>query len=390
MSENGKGISRRSFLAGTGGLLALAACSSSSGGAKPSGSSAGGGGGGGGSNADVDKAIAWAKTNLPNSTPEIIQGAAKEGHLTLSMPEFGDSAFDAMIKQFNVHYPFIKVEYTTMSTTPLLKKLATELSSKHGVGDYWALGTPYDAQHADSVQNFSKFVISQDSAFSAANKGTGQFAGHWYGWHKQYAVTAYRKGALSDDEKQLIRTFKGLADPRFKGRIGSNDIGNGSTQSQVYGLLYDFDKSWFEGIGKNKPVVQAASAALMDGLLSGQYDIAVLSALATTSRTAKTSPVEFVITQPAVNIITPGVISAVGPHPNAAKLWQDWALSKEGQTIWQPMSGDFSVRDDITAKQWYRSQPWFYDDPSQHHDIDWNQFGKRSQDIVDQFNSTFK
>jgi iron(III) transport system substrate-binding protein len=36
-----------------------------------------------------------------------------------------------------------------------------------------------------------------------------------------------------------------------------------------------------------------------------------------------------------------------GPHPNAAKVFLDWLLSKQGQTIWNKGSGQNTLRTDI-------------------------------------------
>ncbi len=40
------------------------------------------------------------------------------------------------------------------------------------------------------------------------------------------------------------------------------------------------------------------------------------------------------------------------PHPNAAKVYLNWILSKEGQSIYAKADGQASVRADVDASAW--------------------------------------
>jgi ABC-type Fe3+ transport system substrate-binding protein len=39
-----------------------------------------------------------------------------------------------------------------------------------------------------------------------------------------------------------------------------------------------------------------------------------------------------------------------GPHPNATKVFLNWLLTKEAQLAWQKLSGDNSLRVDISKE----------------------------------------
>jgi ABC-type Fe3+ transport system substrate-binding protein len=58
------------------------------------------------------------------------------------------------------------------------------------------------------------------------------------------------------------------------------------------------------------------------------------------------------------------VISANAPHPNAARLFQEWALSEEGQRGWFEVTSVLPSRPDVvdprreTKKDWY-SEAWY-------------------------------
>ncbi|WP_417725691.1 ABC transporter substrate-binding protein [Salipiger sp.] len=336
-------------------------------------------------NSDVGAAIEWAKTNLPASTPEIIRAAAEEGNLTLTLQRFGDDiTTQAMIAKFNEHYPFIKVDYTMQNGSQIVKKFSAEQASGKGITDY--LQFPSDQiQLGKFIDDgaFGEFVISDDSVFP----DTAKQSGTWYPWLRQSNVTVYRVGALSDEEIELVKSYKGLTDPRFKGRIGmiSGSTSNGRTGS--YLLQYGDDPSLWDGLVANTPIVRPSSGPLLDGLMSGEFDVALMSGFPTAALAAKQgAPLEFLITSPSPVLFAPGLISSIAPHPNAAKLWADWGMSQEGQALWVELVGVPSARDDV-PKPWVYDQSWFFDDRSVNAPLDWKDYSEKEQKVLETFQS---
>jgi iron(III) transport system substrate-binding protein len=332
---------------------------------------------------DVDRSIEWAKTNLPNSTPEIIQAAAKEGKVSLLQLQIGnDDAVVGVIKKFNERYPFIKVDYTQQNTSQLMKKFNTEVAAKRGITDHVALPSniaEVNGYIASGV--ISKFVISQDGAFPESTKKTG----YWYAWMRQFALTVYRKGALTDEEKSLIRTVKGLGDPRFKGRLGISGITNSSVQSDCYVVMSEPGLTTWKALVANKPIPKSAGSALIDGLLAGEYDIGVFAGFGVPASALQSgAPIEFIVSSPHSVRFVPGGISAFAPNPNSAKLWQDWIMSREGQDAWTAAIGTFSVREDV-ANPTIVQEPWFFEDKSAQVAIDWDDYAKKQNEVVERY-----
>ena len=333
----------------------------------------------------IDAAIAYAQAHLPNSNAQIIKAAAKEGSLALTLQALGDDAYQAMIKKFNERYPFIRVSFTSQGAVPLLGKFNAENASHRGIGDCFLLSSPHDGDVSRQNGAVSQFKISQDSAFPAAAKSSG----YWYGWQLEFATTVFRLGALSSEELRLIRSYQGLADPRFKGRLGAANVTTGTSAAQCYHLLHHTDQRVWKGLAANKPMIKPGSPLLLDGLLRGEYDVALFMGESTAANAARGgAPVGFVISSPAVTGYVTSVIAAAAPHPNAAKLWQDWALSKEGQDLWPTVSAAYSARTDVKTGPWYAAQPWFYN--GSHVEIDWNDFSAQKNNVIAQFNAAFK
>ena len=364
------GLSRRRVLAaGAAWAGSLAACSPKQSGAR-----------------NVDDAIAWAKASLPASTPDIIQAAAKEGHLTLTMLNMGGApeVVTNMVKGFNARYPFIAVEATTQSTLQLITKFNAELNAKTGVTDY--INFPSNLKTTAELEKqgaIMPFVISEDAAFPAPAKRKGL----WYAWRTEYPTTVYRKGAIKPDELKLVQTYEGLGDPRFKNRLAVASISNSAVAIGCYTLIGSAPKLW-EGLAANKPHVKASGPAMLDGLLSGEYDVALLGGMMPNMVAAQHgAPIEFGVSAPYAPVYTPGGISALAPHPNAAKLFQDWVMSKEGQETWVKVSGVGSVRPDIAEKPWVEQQPWYFQDKARQIPIDWDDFAKKQPEVIARFKS---
>ena len=313
----------------------------------------------------------------PNNA--LIQGARNEGKLQLLMQtSASDDTMKGLIKGFKAHYPFIDVSYTLQSTSQVMNRFTSEINSKKGLTD--CLMLPSDLTETNryvASGAVAKFTISQDAAFPADAKRDGL----WYALAADRAVTVYRKGALSPDEIKLVRTFKGLGDPRFKGRLGINGITNSVAVTGAYVLQNNPDKSLWARLAANKPKVKTASPGLMDGLLSGEYDISIFSASASAAAAARNgAPIEFGNTALTPTLYVPNAVSALAPHPNAARLWQDWVLSKAGQDLWIEVAGSSSPRGDV-GKTWAHRQPWFFETPGSHGILDWADFAKKEQQV---------
>jgi iron(III) transport system substrate-binding protein len=311
------------------------------------------------------------------------QTATREGKLAIAMlTSASDDCMRGMIKKFREHYPFLDVSYTLQSTSQLMNHFTAEINAKKGLTDCLMLPANLtETGRYVSSGAVALFAISQDAAFPDNAKRSG----FWYALAADRAVTIYRKDALSDEEKKLVRTYKGLGNPRFKGRLGINGITNSVAVTGAYVLQNHPDKSLWARIAANKPHVKTASPGLMDGLLSGEYDVSIFAASATAATAARNgAPIEFGNTALSPTLYVPNAVSALAPHPNAARLWQDWVLSKEGQELWVALAGSGSARNDV-SKTWARQQPWFFESSGTHKTIDWADFASKESEVVARF-----
>lgn len=337
---------------------------------------------------DVDNAIAWAADQLPNSTSDIIRGAAQEGKLMLGLQTLGDEKTNrSLIAKFNQRYPFIAVDTNVMHAIELQPTLMAEFNAGSGLHDYFQISSNVKAAVANvEAGAIARFVVSEDAAFPLAAKRSG----YWYAWTRSANLAVYRKGALSDEERQLVRTYQGLGDPRFKGRLGMLDISASIALAGFYVLMRDATSDVWDGLAKNQPKLKLNGEPLIDGLLAGEYDVAVMASFGSTVESLKGgAPIEFVCTSPSSRQYSAlGIIPAVAPHPNAAKLWADWGASKEGLSLFGALTGNMSPRIDAD-KSWVEQQPWYFEDTLQSKALDWDDVGHHQKALVSRFRRDF-
>jgi ABC-type Fe3+ transport system substrate-binding protein len=90
----------------------------------------------------------------------------------------------------------------------------------------------------------------------------------------------------------------------------------------------------------------------MNGLLSGEIKVALcaLSYAVYRYREIEKAPIEGIWPAEGVPVnLAPLVILAGAPHPNAAKLFVDWAFSAEGQHEMSRLVGAYSARRDVPS-----------------------------------------
>src|ERR1041385_3040534 len=184
------------------------------------------------------------------------------------------------------------------------------------------------------------------------------------GWFYAHYVIPW---ALGYNTKQIKKedapkTYEALANPKWKG-------GKLSMDTEGYMVLQGLMGAW----GREKAIDYMKKLAALDPVMSrgntervalagaGQYDLILASAHTIERETFKGAPLagippapagaapEVLPRAPPVTEIDPQMVGSKAPHPNAARLFMDYILSKEGQTL----LGDFQripVRKDVEPK----------------------------------------
>ena len=159
-------------------------------------------------------------------------------------------------------------------------------------------------------------------------------------------------------KKGEITTYKDLLKPQYKGKITMNDpsvtgVGNAFMNYLAFSIWSLPEASDFlkQLLTKQDLVIQRDNRMHIESVARGKYAIGLANDPDTLATFLKVkSPLGVVYTKEGIFVgpAAGAVALAANPaHPNAAKLFVNWLLSKEGQAVFAPSFGTPSLRDDV-------------------------------------------
>ena len=275
-----------------------------------------------------------------NPDPKLVEGAKKEGEMIFYTTMTLDQSKE-VVDRFQKKYPFIKPTLFRTGGGPLLNKILTEARG----GRYaW-----------DVVVGRAEMVVPLMERNLLASYGSPETKmidddlvdneGYW----TSYYVIAYVLGWHTKLVKRedVPRTYEALVDPKWKG-------GQLSFDNEAYGMLQGLMRAWgrekaiayFKRIAAIDPSMKRGNTERVALAVAGEYPLTVSYNQTFERMVARGAPIDWVALEPAVVSSFPIMLAAKAPHPNAARLYYDFSLSKEGQEMLRGMQR-IPVRKDV-------------------------------------------
>lgn len=151
--------------------------------------------------------------------------------------------------------------------------------------------------------------------------------------------------------KEDLQSWAQLTDPKYKGLIIFGDVRkSGAYLDAYYGLRTDkiWTDAWLEKIKAQNPFFLLRSTDIRDRVMSGEFPIAILGYGPRAYQVRKQAKLS--VSWPKEGVVEDGNyggILAKAPHPNAAKLWNDFIFSKKGQEILIKLEAIATLRSDV-------------------------------------------
>lgn len=289
----------------------------------------------------------------------IVAAAEKEGQLSIAGPP-GDTYRFALVDWFQKKFPKIKVEYNGASGRDQVPRITRERQS--GIFN-WDLYIGGPTSPLGALKPIGAFDPLQPEMVLPEALDDGK----WY--------EGFRAGFVDSEEKLYyafdgtssdvvyfntdlvapseIKSFKDLANPKWSGKIVWEDPrqeGSGLNSALLFQLTYGeaFLRKLF---AEQKIVFTRDRRQLTEWVVRGRYPVAVSlpsDQLKIFLEKGVGKNVKVVEDPAFINSINPG-FGAFGvlnrrPHPNAARVYANLLLSKEGQTSWATQSGGRNSR----------------------------------------------
>ena len=239
----------------------------------------------------------------------------------------------AIMEGFQKDFPKIKTSYVRAQTGALYNKILSERSAGRFDVDGIQLSDVAPAVDFEKRGGYELYVGPEMEAYKPEYRSATPGAYFWTG--VTFAGLAYNKQKVKGDD--IPKSYKDINNPRFRNKISCKISASGIQYVQWYLLRQIYGNGFWTEFGKQRPRAFDSPVQLFDRLAKGDDDMTALAEYsAYVLYKQRGADVEFV-GPPEGLVATPLIIGAVSkaPHPEAAKLFVDWAMSNRGQKFYQ-------------------------------------------------------
>ena len=286
---------------------------------------------------------ARAQTPSPDAWAKVIDAAKKEGTLVFYHATLGSTLQPQIMKAFEAKYG-IKVEDLNARASEIRERIRTEQSSGRFLGDVTMNGlTTMTLQDQDGTFDPVGPIPNRALLVDTLPATNTMLPVHV----QTYGILVNSRLVKPAEEP---KSWKDLLDPRYKGKILSDDfraLGGGSVF--FYVAEEKFGRAYHEALARNMPVFSREIVNDEMRVARGEYAL-YIPELTNYAVLMKDLPVHYILpTEGAPYVQFDIAMLKNAPHPNAARLFINYFLEQESQLILSN-AGLVPVIKGVTAK----------------------------------------
>jgi len=298
----------------------------------------------------------------PNDEAKLYELAEKEGTVVWyeSAPL---EAMQAIALAFEKKYPGVKVEVLRVVGVQQYQRFMQEVQAKKynvdilHISDQPSMQTLVDDGHVAEwkVPTFDRYP-------EAFRLGTHAMANY-----TTDNAVIYNVNKVSADEIKLLEAdWKGVLDPRFKGRFAVTNMKCGACYASIHMFLDPkykdrYGMEFLRQIAAQKPTVYSEVLVGLDRVIAGEHDFTYWTweGIAIT-KWQQGAPIRWLHPKPTPTFGNSWqAVSKYAPHPNAARLFQNWSMSEEGEIAIQMLYGSATVMKDLKDQRPVTKEAWY-------------------------------
>jgi iron(III) transport system substrate-binding protein len=254
---------------------------------------------------------------------------------------------NALIAEFEKRYPFIKVKLNRAGSERLLTRILTEARAKKTFAD--VIQTVEFSMHIFRRRGIlARYVPQANAAYPQEFKDEGFWTTVYYNAY----VTAYNTRLAP--ARELPKSYDDLLDAKWKGKL----MMEGTKADWFAGMLQILGPErgikYMGALAKQQPSLREGHELLAQLVAAGEGEIDInIPASSVERMKERGAPIEWTALGPVPAIMVGIGVSAQAPHPNAAQLFVEFALSREGQKLMRTPGRHVARRDlanDHTAR----------------------------------------
>ncbi len=267
--------------------------------------------------------------------PALIAAAKKEGSVIWYTTQIVDQFARPAAARFEKLYPGMKVTLSrTNATTAAIKILNENRAGKNQSDVFDGTTTVVTLKKAGYVL---KWLPDAAARYPAEYKDP---EGYWIATNIYVLTPAVNTSLIPPGQEP--RTYQALLDPKYRGKmVWAVSLSSSASIGFIGTVLADMGED--KGLAylralKDQRVagVDVSARQVLDQVIAGEYAIALQIFNHHAVISAKQgAPVKWIPMEPATGLLSVVSIPKNAPHPNAAKLFEDFLVSAEGQKVYQ-------------------------------------------------------
>ena len=230
-----------------------------------------------------------------------------------------------LLDAFNKKYPFIKADLVRLGGTAMVSRILTEAQAGASQFDV-AVGispslTPMRERNLIAPYMSPEFANLHNDLYDAT--------GYWSTVYLNTLVLGYNTKVISRND--LPKTYDDLLKPQYKQKF-IIDIENHDVfvaLSQEWGQEKAIN--YFKGLAKQEPVFLRGNTNRANFVSVGERSMTFVYAQVIERMKQTGAPVDWIPLEPVAVELNVAMLSAKAAHPNSAKLFIDYLISKDGQ-----------------------------------------------------------
>ncbi len=271
--------------------------------------------------------LALSGTPLRASDEALIDGAKKEGALVVYTSMTVDQA-QKLNDAFKAKYPFVQPTMFRAVGERLLTKIMTEAQAGR-----------YDFDVVQSAETQAYFLKKRNLLAKYPSPEVKNIQkpffdpdGYWAAVYMMPNVIGYNTRMLKRNE--VPKTDDELLNPRWKAKIGMDHSKPEWFSWKLKRMGEEKGLAYMKKLGAQDFKLYSGLTILTSLLAAGEFPLVLNTYLHNVEDAKrKSAPVDWLAQDPVFTKFQPIGVGAKAAHPNAARLFVDFALSEEGQKI---------------------------------------------------------
>lgn len=271
---------------------------------------------------------------VPDNWEAVVEAGKKEGEVQLYF-SIGQDVIDNLTAGFKKKYPDIGVEVyrSAGGSNTLIERMENDLAASSWIADVVDLASPLWLEDA-----LKRGIVATDVELPSADAWGPKY---WKDGTMVLTPTvigvAYNTDLVKKNE--VPQSWADMKDARWKGRMGfwepRPDTDSHANLYQYY--LETFGQDFILDIMKLNPRFWDEANSLAQGVAAGESAIGPAFLHKIEDLKKQGAPIDYVELEPAPTFLNTAFVASDSPHPNAARVFLDYALSIDGQTA---LAGD--------------------------------------------------